>query len=178
MFVLSFFFFLLFFFGVFLSIVFWSLHNGISPMPTSTKAKNAILKLLPSEVKGDILELGSGWGTLAFPIADHYPHLAVFAYETSFIPFYFSKIRQFVQQRPNLKLIRQNFFTTSFHNGEVIVCYLYPEAMWQLKEKFEQELKPGTWIISNTFAIPGWKPFSVIELDDLYHSKVYLYQRQ
>jgi len=31
-------------------------------------------------------------------------------------------------------------------------------------------------VISNTFAIPGWKPISIYELDDMYRTKIYVYR--
>jgi hypothetical protein len=55
---------------------------------------------------------------------------------------------------------------------------LYPEAMKRLRYKFEEELKPGALVISNTFAVPGWQSMSVIELEDLYRSKIYKYIKQ
>ena len=47
--------------------------------------------------------------------------------------------------------------------------------MEKLKEKFLKELKPGTIIISNTFAISGLKPTQIIEINDIYKTKVYKY---
>ena len=49
--------------------------------------------------------------------------------------------------------------------------------MKRLKEKLEAELKPGTLVISNTFAIPGWAYEKMLEVDDLYRTKIYLYKR-
>lgn len=157
------------------SIVHHSIKNGISPMPTSNKAKHAIFSLLP-DINGKIYELGSGWGTLAFPLAKYYPKSQVIALESSSIPLYLSKFLQTFIKRPNLVFLRNDFFDVDLGNAQLIVCYLYPGAMLHLKDKFERELSPGTYIISNTFAIPEWKPLKVIETNDLYHSKVYLYK--
>nr|NGX50328.1 hypothetical protein [Chlamydiota bacterium] len=74
------------------------------------------------------------------------------------------------------KIMRQNFFKCSLHNADLVVCYLFPKGMTQLKSKFERELKPGTVVVSNTFAIPGWTPIETIEVDDIHRSKIYLYQ--
>ena len=159
-----------------LSIVFWSWRNGISPMPTSSKVKKRLLISLPEEVEGDIFELGSGWGTLAFPLARRFPNCQVNAYETSFVPFLFTKLRHRLNPLSNLIFYRQDFFTVPLGDASLIVCYLYPEAMRQLKIKFEKELKPGTWVVSNTFGVPGWKPVKIDEVDDLYRTKIYAYQ--
>lgn len=168
------------FFGIFVwivgSIVRWSIKNGISPMPTSRKVKGQLLGLLPEKLDGAIVELGSGWGTLSFPLAKKFPACNVIGYETSPIPFFISKIRQFFYKPLNLQLIRHDFFKTPLGNASLIVCYLYPDAMRKLKQKFENELTPGTWIISNTFAIPGWNPIHIKEVSDIYRTKIYLYK--
>lgn len=50
--------------GIILSVVIGSLWNGISPMPTSSKAKYCLFEALPLQIDGKIYELGSGWGRL------------------------------------------------------------------------------------------------------------------
>lgn len=75
-----------------------------------------------------------------------------------------------------MQLKRQDFFSVRLDDASMIVCYLYPGAMRKLQSKLASELKPGTWIVSNTFAIPGWTPESVIDIGDIYHTKIYLYR--
>ncbi|NGX42362.1 MAG: hypothetical protein K940chlam7_00642 [Chlamydiae bacterium] len=171
---------LLFFFGLLAwivgSIVIWSIRNGISPMPTSRKAKKSLLFLLPRDLKGKVYELGSGWGTLAFLLAKALTKCQIIGYELSTFPYFISKLRQWPQRLPNLTLVRGDFFSIPLDDASLIVCYLYPGAMRRLKSKFEKELKPGTWVISNTFAIPGWEPMRIEETGDIYRSKIYLYR--
>ena len=159
-----------------LSIVFWSIRNGITPMPSTPKAKKNILELLSQNLNGNILELGSGWGTLAFSIAKKLPQCQVTAYENSPVPFLFSKLRLFIQPRKNLSIQFQNFFHADLSHAQCIVCYLYPGAMQKLNTKFKKELKPGTWILSNTFALTGRSPIQSKTINDLYNTKIYLYQ--
>jgi len=162
--------------GILLSIVYWSVKNGISPMPTSRKTKAQLLSMLPLISKGIIYELGCGWGTLAFPLAQKYPNFQVIALETSPIPYSFCQLRLWLYPLPNLLFQKKDYLNASLYDSALIVCYLYPQAMNTLKAKFEKELKLNTWVLSNTFAIPSWKPFIVNEIDDLYHTKIYLYK--
>jgi Methyltransferase small domain len=162
--------------AILLSIVGYSLYHGITPMPTSRKTKNCLLLALPKTIKaGKIYELGAGWGTLAFPLAAHYPQNQVVAFENSPVPYLFSKGRALIDSHSNLAILKRNFFSISLEDAALVVCYLYPLAMTNLKEKFKKELKPGTWIISNTFAIPGWKPENIYQVPDIYRTKIYLY---
>ena len=159
---------------IILSIVYRTIKNGISPMPSSKKAIQAILALIP-EGQRRIYELGSGWGTLALSLAKRHPKSTVVGIENSPIPYAVSRLIQHGTRLPNLLFKKADFFQTPLDDAQVIVCYLYPGAMEKLKRKFEKELQPGTCVISNTFAVPGWKPVKVIELPDLYRTKVYLY---
>lgn len=158
------------------SIVVWSIRNGISPMPTSLKAKRKLLHCIPVELQGPVYELGSGWGTLAIPIAQKLPKCQVVGYETSPVPFFVSMVRKRLSHLNNLTLHKKDFFKESIDDAALVVCYLYPGAMRKLKKKFQNELKPGTLVISNTFAIPGWVPEKVVEVEDLYKTKIYIYR--
>lgn len=141
-------------------------------MPSSRKAREAIASLIPIS-QGNICDLGSGWGSLVGPLARKYPHIEWRGYEISPLPWAISCLVNFVKKNVGIK--REDFFSAPLNESDGVICFLYPKAMHRLKEKFEKELRPGTFVISNAFSIPGWKPTRVIELDDFWHSKVYLY---
>ena len=157
------------------SIIITTLRNGISPMPTSYKVKRDLLKLIPPETKGKVFELGSAWGTLAFPLAKALPNCQVNAYENSFFPYLFSVLRKAFFPLSNLLFHYQNFHGIPLKEAKLITCYLFPGGMEILKEKMERELTKGCVVISHTFVVPGWKPKEIIEVDDLYKTKIYLY---
>lgn len=162
--------------GIAVSVVTWSLKNGISPMPSSSKAKLSLLSLLPVNLGGNVYELGSGWGTLLIPLAKKYPHCQMTGFETSPLPFWSSRLWLSMTNLSNVKLARKDFFFVDLSDASLIVCYLYPGAMKKLNAKFDAELKPGTLVISNTFAVPEWKAESILEIHDLYRTKIYLYR--
>jgi hypothetical protein len=98
------------------------------------------------------------------------------AYEISPIPYIISKIISRWLFYSNLHFIREDFFSVPLEDASLVVCYLYSGAMTRLKTKFENELKPDTYVLSHTFAVPGWIPISVVKADDLYRTPIYLYQ--
>lgn len=149
---------------------------GISPMPSSLKAKKALLALIPKDLKGHIYELGAGWGTLAFPLAERFPQNPIIAYEKALIPYLFCRLRLWLHPLPNLHIKCKDFYQEDLADAGLIVCYLYPGAMSKLAPKLQKKLLSGACIISNTFALPNWKAEKVVELDDLYRTKIYLYQ--
>jgi hypothetical protein len=160
---------------IFLMILFWTIKNGITPMPTAPKVKKTLLNELPKKLNGTIIDLGSGWGTLCFSLAKKYPHCTVVGFENSHIPYYYSVIKKALSGQPNLTFERRDFFNAPINHASLIVCYLYPKAMEKLKDKFALELKPNTVVVSHTFAIPGLHPNKTVTASDIYRSKIYFY---
>jgi hypothetical protein len=159
-----------------LSIVAYTLLTGISPMPTLGRVQRKLLPLIEPDLEGTILELGAGWGTLAFALADRCPRAKVIAFELSPLPFAVCRLRQRFVPRPNLELRRQDFFRVSFTGASLVVCYLFPGAMSRLAPKLSTELAPGTRILSHTFALRGWTPLRTLVVDDFYRTPIYLYE--
>lgn len=159
------------------SIIYFTLRNGISPMPTTKPVLEPLMRSLPTTLKGTLIELGSGWGSLAFPLAKRYPNCMVVAYENSWIPYLYCRLRLWFFPCPNLNFIRADFYDASLASASLIVCYLFPGAMEKLKGKFEKELSPGCLVVSHTFAVPGWTPLFTDSANDLYHTPLYHYKR-
>jgi len=160
-----------------ITIVWYTIRNGISPMPTGLRVQRAIFDVLQNiDPDGVVVELGSGWGTLASGIARRFPSCRVTAFENSPVPYLFSQFSQCVMPVTNLVIERRDFYGISLTDADVVICYLYSGAMERLREKFERELRSGTWVISHTFAVPAWTPNEVVEARDLYHTKVYIYR--
>lgn len=157
-------------------IVWYSWQYGITPTPTSPKVKQRLLEILPKLSFGEIAELGSGWGTLAFALARRFPACKITAFEISPAPYFCSVLISQWFSYENLKFERRDFFDYPLHEKALVVCYLYPGAMEKLKVKFENELAPEAYVVSHTFAIPGWKPLLVVRASDLYRTPIYLYQ--
>ena len=159
---------LLIFLLILFSIVYYTLILGISPMPTSTKVKKALLDHLPPNITGNIYELGSGWGHIAYLLAKKYPSAKVIAFELSPVPYLFSKIYTLFQ--PNITICRLNFLKTNMLNPSLVYCYLFPGGMKKLAK-----LPLTTTLVSNTFRLPNVTPHKVITVDDLHRTQVYFY---
>lgn len=159
------------------TIIFYTLRNGISPMPTGSRVNRVVLDVLQgTDLSGRVVELGSGWGTLALQIAKHLPLCSVVGYENSPVPYWVSQLLRVILGVSNVAFYRADFYKIPLSDFDGVVCYLYPGAMEKLSEKFESELRPGTLIVSHTFALPGWEPERVVEAPDLYRTKIYVYR--
>ena len=166
-----------------LSIVWSTLALGISPMPSSRKARQAMLQLIDGTGggTGSIFELGCGWGSLLIPLAKIYPQRIIVGYELSLIPWLVTLLRVKILGLKNVNLYRQNFLDADLTDASVIFCYLFPEGMKALEHKLrknEWSLKNGklTYLISHNFSFKSYNPITIIKLDDLYKSPIYLYK--
>jgi hypothetical protein len=163
--------------GVVLSIVYYTLRNGISPMPSSRKAVRAMIPLVEKgRERRLILELGSGWGRLAAVLAASFPDSRVIGIENSMVPLWISRVLYWRRISKNLSVRRADFFRCSFAGADVLVCYLYPGAMARLTDKILAECADHCLVISNTFALPGWMPIHRSHLGGWWDTSIYVYR--
>src|SRR5687767_13246402 len=106
------------------ALVYFTLRLGISPMPSNRLQREAVLASI-GQTPGPIYELGAGWGTLAFALADRFPHAQVFAFEVSWVPYGVMRIRQALRPRKNLTLRRANYLRATLNDAQVLVAYLF-----------------------------------------------------
>jgi len=160
------------------TIAWTTVRVGISPMPSSGKARKEMLLATENSGNGPIIDLGSGWGTLVITLARKYPEREIIGYELSFVPWLVSRLLKYALNLKNLSLYRQDFLKANIAGAAVLLCYLYPGGMAALQEKLQQEANDETRIISNTFALPDLTPSQVIHLGDLYKTPIYIYQQR
>lgn len=158
------------------SLLLYTLLTGISPVPSTRAARAAILALAPPRLQGRILELGSGWGALAFALARRYPHCTVDAFEFSPVPWFYARCRLWLQPCPNLRLHRADFRRRSLAGASLVVCYLFPRGMAALREQFARDLPAGAVVISNTFEVPGWDAQLARLPEGEYADRIYRYR--
>ena len=132
-------------------------------------------KALTKEIKGNILELGCGWGGIACYLAKKYPENQVIAYENSYIPWLFSSVRAFLSKTVNLKIVKADFYKVPFNDAGLVYCYLHTKAMKRLNPKFNAELPSHSIVISHTFSIPGWRVHQNHHLGGLFNSDLLIY---
>jgi len=161
------------------STVYYTIILGISPMPSSRKARLAIVDAIKryKPEAGRIYELGSGWGGVCRMIARNFPNAQVIGLELSVIPLLWSRLRKGLSKERIVSIRYADIMGQSLGDAEVIITYLYTGAMRKLAGKFERELLPGALIISNTFALPGWMPIETVKLKDIYHTPIYIYRK-
>ena len=159
-----------------ISITWSTIAVGISPMPSSKKARQAMLNLCDHTGSGEIVDLGCGWGHFVIAAAKRYPQRKVTGYELSFIPYITALVLKWLFRLKNLTLKRVNFLTADLSTASVLVCYLFPKAMQAIEEKLTREEHNIEYLISNNFACPSLNATQTIRINDFYLSPIYIYQ--
>lgn len=136
----------------------------------------AMLDAIPPETKGNIYDLGSGFGGLALLLAKRYPEANIVALELSLFPWLIACTRKMILRRKNVWFLKKDIHTFPLKAANIVMCYLYPGAMQKLDGKFRKELRKNTLIVSNSFSLPNWKEKAVFSAGDLSATKIYLYR--
>jgi hypothetical protein len=170
------------------SIVSSSLRNGITPMPSSAPVRRAVaaeLRRLGSARR--VVEAGSGWGTLAISIVRHCPGTRLTGIENSPVPLWISRVLTKLlwwslplqaerSSSSAIAFIKGDIYTYAYKDADVVVCYLYPRAMQRMSGILRDQLRPGSYVVSIFFVMPGWKPVRTVRCKDWYRTPVYVYQ--
>jgi hypothetical protein len=168
-----------------LSLAYASLRWGVVPMPTGRRARRLCAALLQEGLAGrddgTVADVGAGFGVMAVALGGAAPQARVWAIEGSSVIFGLGRMLTATHAllarpaRAPIRWSRADFMACDLSACAGVFCYLYPGAMPGLADKLRRELRPGAFVISNTFALPGWEPARVVHTGGLYSSPVYLY---
>jgi SAM-dependent methyltransferase len=148
--------------------------------PYVRTSKNLIDKLLTEidfKENSKVYELGCGDGRFLRALAKQ-KDVNCTGYEYSLAPYLLAKLfNKFAKKK--IKIYYKNFFNENLSDADYVFCYLIPKEMELLEKKFNDELKFGAIVISNTFAIKNWQPAKIIALEKrrFLSNKIYIYYR-
>ncbi len=158
-----------------LILVFWGTVKGDVPLfLSSTAVVEAISKLITQESAQYFAELGAGIGTVTVPLAKQHPQLIINAWERAPIPWAINVWRS--RHYANSHCYRSNLWNCDFSQYDVIFAFLSPTIMPELGAKLQTAMRPGSLLISSSFAIPDWKPESIKQVNDLAKTQLYCYR--
>lgn len=143
-------------------------------MPSSKKISKMILTIIEDEKQETIIDLGSGFGTLAIFLARNLPHKKVIGYELSLFPYFFSLLLKKVLKLENLEFYKKDFLKEDLKDS-LLVCFLFPKGMEKLEDKLFDETI-NTTIVSSTFSFRNIKEREVFKVDDLYKTPIFYYR--
>lgn len=130
--------------------------TGAPWVPTPMTAVRKMVELAKLKPGDRVYDLGCGDGRLVQEAAIKCKADAV-GIELSPLLFFFAKLRNFIKRSSAVILLR-DYRRIHFGNAKALFFYLLPDTLERLKPKFEDELTPGTLLISYAFQIRGWTP--------------------
>jgi len=154
--------------GIYL-LVSSSFQKYAPPVRSSGKLKNAVLEdvakqLQIASVGQQVVDLGSGWGTLLIPLAKRFPEHKFVGIERAFTPFYVSLFR--ARKLPNLTFVRKDFFEYDLRKTDIVMMFLIGFMMPKVTKKCLKELPKGAKVYASRFALTDIKADREVNLGD------------
>ena len=146
-----------------LTLVMVFAHKHLPFMPTSKRAQRAIEQSGALKEATQIIDLGSGTGTLLKMARTLAPQATLVGVERSRFLVFLSRI-SLLFTKPRPQIIRGDMFKTDISNADAIIGFWIGSLTPRLLKKFEKECAPGTIIVSNLFRLPASDHFTEQEL--------------
>ena len=136
----------------------WGVSRTRVPLFLSGRATvQAVADLLPREGSFTFVDLGCGLGGVLGYLARARPAGRYHGIESAPVPFLLSRLRAaFALQ--SWRISWGDFRDLDLGRYDVVYAYLSPAAMAGLWEKARREMRSGSLLISNSFAVPGVPP--------------------
>ncbi len=146
----------------------WPLAIGAAYSPSSMRVVRKMLDMAQVSNNDRVYDLGSGDGRIVIEAAQRYQARGV-GVEADPLRVMWSWLRiTRLGLKPQVKIIWGNLFHQDISRATVVVLFLWGRTNDKLKDKLQQELEPGTRIVSYVWKFKGWDPVKVDRKDRIY----------
>ncbi|NSL53842.1 class I SAM-dependent methyltransferase [Uliginosibacterium aquaticum] len=158
-----------------LCLIYWSSFRTQVPLFLSNRITvHRLAASLPSSDSLKVLDAGSGTGSFVRHLARLRPNWKIRGLESAPAPLWLS--RWLARKTPAAQLQRGDIWAHPFGEYDLVYAFLSPVPMPALWRKARKEMKAGSLLVSNSFAIPDVKPESIIKIDDRRQTRLYCYR--
>lgn len=119
------------------------------------------------------VDLGCGPAGTLLALARQFPQAQFVGVETAPLSFGLAWLRSLRQH--NCQIRYENLWHTDLAPFDVAYCFLSPAPMAALWDKARGQMGAGSWLLSNSFAVPGVAADEVVELHDWRRSRLLLW---
>lgn len=166
---------------VVLLAVFWNSAGDRVPLYlTNRKTRAALAGLLPDRPALTVADLGSGLGGVGAELARRRPAGSFVAIESAPLPFAIGWLRGWLGRRlggpANLTAKYGDLWSADLGAYDVVYCFLSPAPMPALYAKARAEMRPGSLLVSNSFAVPGQPADRVVEVGDRRGTRLHVWE--
>ena len=144
--------------------------------PTRPEMYDKILERIPQDKDLKMIDLGCGMARLLCYLSASRPRTTFVGVEISPLACLLGKLWIALHGCKNASAELRNFWNLSLADYDIVYAFLAPGPMPALWEKVQEEMKPGTLFITNTFRVEG-EPTEVIVIDESHQNALYLHKR-
>lgn len=117
-----------------------------------------MIGMVPWRGNETVFDLGAGDGRILLAVKKRFPGVTAVGCEIAPTVWLLGKLRLLGS---GVRLHLKSALREDVRSADVVLLYLFPHLLRALAEKFDRELKPGTLVVSQTFAFPGRVPLEV-----------------
>ncbi|MEZ5627962.1 MAG: class I SAM-dependent methyltransferase [Rhodocyclaceae bacterium] len=156
-----------------LALFYWtSFRTQIPLFLTNATTTRAVLDLLPPHPVR-VLDAGAGTGSLLRPLAAARPDCHFVGIEAAPAPWLIGHL--LASGTPGIDWRRGDFWAEDWGAYDLIYTFLSPVPMPQVWAKAQAQMRPGTRLVSNSFAIPGVVPDFIVPAASAGGRELYVY---
>jgi Mycolic acid cyclopropane synthetase len=140
------------------------------------RAVDRMLELAALKPGETLYDLGAGDGRIVISAAQRYSVKAVgIEMNEKLVKSANDRISKLGLQ-DRAKVIHGDLLQADLAPADVVVIFLQTMSNEELRPRLEKYLKPGSRVLSYSFAVPGWKPVLVDRTDEHSGHLIYLYE--
>lgn len=156
-----------------LVLVYWTTFRTRVPLYFTNRATaQALAGLLPAGGTPALLDVGAGTGALLRTLATLRPDGRYTGVECAPAPWLIGRLAA----RGGIDWRHGDLFALPWEAYDVVYAFLSPAPMAAVWRKAAAELRPGSVLVSNSFAVPGREPDAVIDVADRRRTRLLLYR--
>lgn len=125
--------------------------------PTPAGALDGLAAAVPLPPGAQLLDAGCGLGDGLIALRRAYGHARIEGIEWSWPLVALASLRC-----RDARVRRGDLWADDWSRFDLVYLFQRPESMPRAAEKALRELRPGAWLVSLEFAVPGWRPQRVL----------------
>lgn len=142
---------------------------------TAAPARRELRRLLAQQSASfRFVDLGCGPAGTLLSLARQFPQAQFVGVETAPLSFALAWLRALPVR--NCQVRYENLWRCDLAAFDVVYCFLSPAPMAELWAKAREQMPAGSWLLSNTFEVPGVPADEQIELHDWRKSRLLLWR--
>jgi SAM-dependent methyltransferase len=156
-------------------MLYWSTFKTQVPYyPSRNEVIPFLLEHIPEDKNMQVIDVGCGFAGVLLALANRRPKSQFWGVEIAPLPYFISWLRAKFQKR-NVNILFGDYSKLDFSNYDLVFVYLSPVAMPILWQTIRHQMRPGSYIFSYEFMIPGVEPTSIINIGEKKHN-LYLWR--